>query len=61
MTFGLLEALFLLALVAHNRRTLGCVHGATMWGGGLLFVTAVSRTPVIGTDVWLAFARALLG
>jgi hypothetical protein len=61
MMFGLAEALFLLALVAHDRRTLGRVHTATGWGGGLLLVTAVSRTLVMGTDAWVEIAKALIG
>jgi hypothetical protein len=60
MMFGLAEALFMLALIAHDRRTLGRVHPATVWGGGLLLVTAALRTPLLGTDAWLAVAKALI-
>jgi hypothetical protein len=60
MMFGLAEAMFLLALCVHDRRTSGRVHAATIWGGGLLLITAVSRTLVMGTDAWLTFARILI-
>lgn len=60
MMFGLAEAFFLLALWVHDCRTSGRVHAATLWGGGLLLITAVSRTLVMGTDAWLTFARILI-
>lgn len=55
--FGLAEALFLLALTLHDWRTLGHVGRATLWGGGLLLITAASRTLVAQTDTWLTVAR----
>lgn len=58
--FGLAEVMFLLALCVHDRRTWGGVHAATLWGGGLLLITAVSRTLIAGTDAWLAFAKILI-
>lgn len=61
MMFGLAEVVFLVALCLHDRRMLGHVHAATVWGGGLLLVTAVSRTLVAGTDMWLALAKVLTG
>src|SRR5207344_761859 len=42
--FGVPEAIFVAALCWHDWRTMGRVHPATAWGGGLLMVTAVSRT-----------------
>ena len=61
MMFGLAEVVFVLALCVHDRRTSSHVHAATLWGGGLLLVTAVSRTLVAGTDAWLTLARVLVG
>jgi len=52
--------MFLLALCVPDRRTWGRVHAATLWGGGLLLITAVSRTLIAGTDAWLAFAKILI-
>jgi hypothetical protein len=59
--FGLPEVILLAAFCLHDRRVLGRVHAATRWGGGLLLVTAVSRTLVAGTDTWLALAKVLVG
>ena len=60
MMFGLPEVMFLMALWVHDRCASGRLHVATRWGGGLLLVTAVSRTLVAGTDAWLAVAKLLL-
>lgn len=60
MMFGLAEVMFLVALWVHDRRTSSHLHAATRWGGGLLLVTAVSRTLVAGTDAWLVVAKALI-
>jgi hypothetical protein len=56
---GLPEVLFVLSLGVHDRRTRGRVHPATLWGGGVLVVTAVARSWVADTDAWLAFAKIL--
>jgi hypothetical protein len=56
---GLPEVLFVLSLGVHDRRTRGRVHAATLWGGGVLVVTAVARSWVADTDAWLAFAKIL--
>ena len=61
MSFGLVEGMFVLALCVHDRRRLGRLHAATLWGGGLLVVTAMLRTLVGGTDAWLAVAKLLVG
>lgn len=61
MMFGLVEVMFVAALYVHDRRSSGQVHLATLWGGGLLVVTAVSRTLVGGTETWMAIAKVLLG
>ena len=60
MMFGLAEVVFVVALCVHDRRMSGHVHAATLWGGGLLLVTAMSRTLVAGTDAWLAVAKVLV-
>ena len=60
MMFGLAEVVFVVALCVHDRRMSGHVHAATLWGGGLLLVTALSRTLVAGTDTWLAVAKVLV-
>jgi hypothetical protein len=60
MMFGLAEAMFVVALGVHDRRTSGRVHAATRWGGGVLLLTAVSRSLVAGTDAWLALANILI-
>jgi len=59
MMFGLAEVMFVVALCVHDRRLSGRLHAATLWGGGLLLATAVSRTLVSGTDAWLAVAKVL--
>jgi hypothetical protein len=60
MMFGLVEVVFVVALCVHDRRMSGHIHAATVWGGGLLLVTALSRTLVAGTDTWLAVAKVLV-
>jgi hypothetical protein len=60
MMFGLVEVMFVAALWVHDRRVSGHIHAATLWGGGVLFITAVSRTLVAGTDAWLVLAKALV-
>lgn len=60
MMFGLAEVAFVVALCVHDRRMSGHIHAATVWGGGLLLVTALSRTLVAGTDTWLAVAKVLV-
>ena len=54
---GVPEAVFILALVAHDLRTVRRVHPATMWGGGLVLGIAVSRILIRTTGPWLAFAE----
>ena len=58
---GLGEAMFIMALCVHDRRTAGRIHAATLWGGGLLLIMAVTRPWVMGTDAWLAIAKRLIG
>ena len=54
---GVPEAVFILALVAHDLRTVRRVHPATMWGGVLVLGIAVSRLWIRTTAPWLAFAE----
>jgi len=61
MMFGLAEVLFVAALCVHDRRVSNRLHGATVWGGSLLVVTAVLRTLVAGSETWLALAKILAG
>ena len=61
MMFGLAEMVFVVVVCVHDRRTSGHIHAATVLGGGLLLVTAVSRTWVAFTDTWLALAKVLVG
>jgi len=56
---GVPEAVFILALVAHDLRTARRVNRATMWGGGLVLVVAATRIWVSTTGPWLAFAEAV--
>jgi hypothetical protein len=55
--FGLPEAIFIATLVRHDIRTSGRLHPATLWGGGLVLIGAVSRNWISHTGLWLAFAR----
>jgi hypothetical protein len=55
--FGLPEAIFIAALIRYDIRTNGRLHLATLWGGGLVLIGAVSRNWISHTDLWLAFAR----
>ena len=57
--FGLPEAMFIAALMLHDLRTTARLHQATIWGGGMVLVGAVSRSWLSHTDLWLAFARAV--
>ena len=56
---GVPEAVFILALVAHDLRTVRRVHPATVWGGGLVLVVAATRVWISTTSPWLAFAEAV--
>jgi len=56
--FGLTD-LFVVALAWHDRRSLGRVHPATLWGGLLLIASQVGRLVISGTAAWLAFATWL--
>lgn len=59
---GMLMAdLFLLALAVYDRRKLGKLHPATIWGGAFLISTEVLRVLISQTRVWHDFAAALIG
>jgi len=54
---GIPEALFIVALMTHDRSTAGRVHPATMWGGSLVLSVAASRVWISTTAPWLAVAE----
>jgi hypothetical protein len=56
---GIPEAVFILALVAHDLRTVRRVHPATLWGGSLVLIIAATRVWISTTSPWLAFAEAV--
>lgn len=56
---GIPEALFILALIVHDLRTVRRVHPATMWGGGLVVGIAASRLWISTSGPWLAFAESV--
>jgi hypothetical protein len=56
---GVPEAIFILALLTHDLRTIGRVHPATIWGGGFVLVVAATRVWISTTGPWLAFAEAI--
>ena len=56
---GIPEALFILALLVHDLRTVRRVHPATIYGGGLVLGVAASRVWISTTGPWLAFAEAI--
>jgi hypothetical protein len=43
----------------HDVRTIGRLHPATIWGGGIVLVGAASRCWMSHTDLWLWAARAI--
>ena len=51
--------LVLVALLIHDRATMGRFHKATLWGGALLIASQVLRIVVGGTGAWLTVARWL--
>lgn len=56
---GIPEAVFILALVAHDLRTVRRIHRATLWGGSVVLGIAASRVWISTTGPWLAFAEAM--
>ncbi len=49
--------LFLLPLVAYDLWSLGRIHRATLWAGGLLIAVHALRIPFAGTALWQNFAH----
>jgi hypothetical protein len=58
--FGVPDLLILCG-VFYDRRTLGRVHPAYKWGGGLVVGSQVLRLALMGTGLWMAIAKALTG
>ena len=56
--FGIAD-LFILAGIIYDRRTLGRVHPANIWGGLLIVASQPLQLAIMGTAPWLAFARWL--
>lgn len=57
--FFAIADLFVVAGIIHDRRTLGSIHPAYIWGGLLLVVSQPLQLAILGTDTWVAFARWL--
>ena len=51
----------LLAMVLYDRRMLGRVHPATLWGGVLIVASIPLRALLAGTPLWRAFATWATG
>ena len=49
--------LVIVAMVVHDRRTLGHTHPVTLWGGLLLAASFPGRMAVGTTDAWAKFAQ----
>jgi hypothetical protein len=58
--FGLTD-LLLVAMLVHDRRTLGRFHRATVSGGLFLVLSQPGRLLLAQTDTWQALARWLVG
>jgi uncharacterized membrane protein YozB (DUF420 family) len=58
--FGITD-LFIVALALWDRRSLGRVHAATLWGGLALVLSQALRLAVSGSEPWLGFARWATG
>jgi hypothetical protein len=59
LAFFALTDLFVVACLVYDRVTLGRVHPAYWWGGGLLLASQIGRLAISGTAAWLAFATWL--
>jgi hypothetical protein len=49
------------ACIVYDRRTLGRVHPATVWGGLAIVISQPLRLAISGTGVWLGFAGWITG
>jgi hypothetical protein len=52
----LFDVVFLTVLAVHDRRTLGKLHRATLFGGGAIVVVHATRHLFAGTPAWAAIA-----
>lgn len=57
----LMSDLFLAALVAYDLNTRGKLHPATVWGGGILFLSELLRVAIGPTAAWHRIAAMLVG
>ncbi len=53
--------IFLVALVIYDFVALKRLHSATLWGGSFLLATQAIRLAVWDTEIWLGFARWVMG
>jgi hypothetical protein len=56
--FGVPDLLILCGVI-YDRRTLGRVHPAYKWGGGIVVGSQVLRLALLKTGLWMAIAKAL--
>ena len=49
--------LVIIALLIHDRATMGRFHSATIWGGVFLVASQGLRVVIAGTDAWLSVTR----
>jgi hypothetical protein len=53
--------LFIVVPVIYDLATRGKVHRAYLWGGAAIVANQALRTPLGGTEAWLAIARVIIG
>jgi hypothetical protein len=56
----LLMNVFIAAIAIRDFRTLGRLHPATLWGGGLFVLSEPLRFVIAFSEPWQSFARALM-
>jgi hypothetical protein len=56
--FGVPDLLILCGVI-YDRRTLGRVHPAYKWGGGIVVGSQVLRLALLKSGLWMAIAKAL--
>jgi uncharacterized membrane protein YozB (DUF420 family) len=59
--FFAINDLFLIPLIVHDRRTLGRLHPATLWGGLAIVLSEPLQLGLAMTSGWHAVANALIG
>jgi len=57
--YGVPEAIVVVLLMRHDWRMRQRIHPATLWGGALVLVGAVTRFWIAHTDIWSAIAARL--